>query len=213
MLAGGDTVESPSFAVVTVTLMGNCLKERVVYRSGARVGDDVWVTGQLGNAAAGLFLLQHKASPGHPEYESLILAHQKPMPPFRLGKVLAESGLAHAMIDISDGIAKDLGHICEQSGVGAILRGASIPMSSSLMKLADKIERSPLKWALHGGEDYELLFTASPADGERILSVDSNMSGKPPTKIGTIIQDKGIWLETENETKRLESGGYLHFSR
>ncbi len=213
VLAGGDTVESPSFAVVTVTLMGNCLKNRVVYRSGARVGDDVWVTGQLGNAAAGLFLLHHKASPRHPEYESLIVAHQKPMPPFRLGKVLAESGLAHAMIDISDGIAKDLGHICEQSGVGAILRGASIPMSSSLMKLADEIERSPLKWALHGGEDYELLFTASPADGERILSVDSNMSGKPPAKIGTITQDKGIWLETANETKRLESGGYLHFSR
>jgi thiamine-monophosphate kinase len=80
VLAGGDTVESPSSAVITVTLLGDCLPEHLVYRSGARVGDDVWVTGPLGNAAAGLFLLLNKKDSELSGYESLIIAHQKPIP-------------------------------------------------------------------------------------------------------------------------------------
>ncbi|MCK4728602.1 MAG: thiamine-phosphate kinase [Desulfobacterales bacterium] len=213
ILAGGDTVESPSSAVITVTLLGDCLPEHVVYRSGARVGDDVWVTGPLGNAAAGLFLLQTKEFAAPSGYEPLVRAHQKPMPPLDVGKALAESGLAHAMIDISDGIAKDLGHICEQSGVGAVLWGSSIPMSRNLLKLAAEAEKSALQWALHGGEDYELLFTASPADKEEIRSLTAKFSSTPATTIGTIIQDETVWLETERGKDRLERGGYLHFSR
>jgi len=211
VLAGGDTVESPSSAVVTITLLGDCLKERVVYRSGARVGDDVWVTGPLGNAAAGLFLLQNQALDVSPEYESLVQAHQRPMPPLELGKALAQSGLVRAMIDISDGIAKDLGHICEQSGVGSELQGSSIPMSSNLLKLAHEVKKSPLQWAFHGGEDYELLFTASSSDKEKIVLLGTRISGTPPTRIGTIIQEGGTWLKTEKGKEPLRPGGYVHF--
>lgn len=211
VLAGGDTVESPSSAVVTITLLGDCLKERVVYRSGARVGDDVWVTGPLGNAAAGLFLLQNQGLDVSPEYESLVQTHQKPMPPLKLGKALAQSGLVHAMIDISDGIAKDLGHICEQSGVGSELHGSSIPMSSNLLKLAHEVRKSPLQWAFHGGEDYELLFTASSSDKEKIVLLGTKISGTPPTRIGTIIQEGGTWLKTEKGKEPLRPGGYVHF--
>lgn len=213
VLAGGDTVESPSLVVVTITLLGDCLQEHVVYRSGARVGDDVWVTGAPGNAAGGLFSLKNKKVAASAEYELLVRAHQKPMPPLDVGKALGENGLVHAMIDISDGIAKDLGHICEQSGVGAVLQGASIPVSSNLLKLAAAAEKSPLQWALHGGEDYELLFAASPADKEKILSVTAKVSNTTATKIGKIIEEEGIWLETENGKEPLRSGGYLHFSR
>ena len=213
VLAGGDTIESPTSAVITITLLGDCLLEHVVYRSGARVGDDVWVTGPLGDAAAGLFLLQNKQAPATSRYESLVRAHQEPMPPLDAGKALAERGLAHAMIDISDGIAKDLGHICEQSGVGAVVQGSSIPMSRNLLKLAAEAEKSALQWALHGGEDYELLFTASPADKEEIRSLTAKFSSTPATTIGTIIQDETVWLETERGKDRLERGGYLHFSR
>lgn len=211
VLAGGDTVESPSSAVVTITLLGDCLKECVVYRSGARVGDDVWVTGPLGNAAAGLFLLQNQDLDVSPEYESLVQAHQRPMPPLELGKALAQSGLVRAMIDISDGIAKDLGHICEQSGVGSELQGASIPMSSNLLKLAHEVKKSPLQWAFHGGEDYELLFTASSSDKEKIVLLGTRISGTPPTRIGTIIQEGGTWLKTEKGREPLRAGGYVHF--
>jgi thiamine-monophosphate kinase len=210
-LAGGDTVESPSFAVVTITLLGHCLPEHVVYRSGARVGDDVWVTGPLGDAAAGLFLLQNTEAPLPSVYESLVRAHQKPMPRLKLGKLLADSGLAHAMIDISDGIAKDLGHTCEQSGTGAVVQAASVPMSSSLLKLAAELDKSPLGWALHGGEDYELLFAASPADRKRIESLTAKVSKTPAAHIGTIIEEDGIWLETEKGKEPLGSGGYSHF--
>jgi thiamine-monophosphate kinase len=116
------------------------------------------------------------------------------------------------MIDISDGIAKDLGHICEQSNTGALLQAASIPMSDDLLRLAADAKKSPLDWALHGGEDYELLFASSSADEEKIVSLTTKVSGSPPTKIGTMIKENGIWLEGERGTKRLRPGGYWHFS-
>jgi thiamine-monophosphate kinase len=212
VLAGGDTVESPSWVVITITLLGDCLPEHLVCRSGARVGDDVWVTGPLGEAAAGLFLLQKNQATATSGYESLVRAHQKPMPPLDVGKALGESGLPHAMIDISDGIAKDLGHICEQNGTGALLQATSIPMSDKLQRLAAEVDKSPLDWALHGGEDYELLFTASSADEEKIVSLTSKVSGTPGAKIGTIIYEDGIWVETEKGKELLMPGGYTHFS-
>lgn len=211
-LAGGDTVESPASVVITLTLLGDCPPENVVYRSGAKVGDDLWVTGPLGNAAGGLFLLRESSSSELTGYASLIHAHQRPVPRLAIGKVLGESGLVHAMIDISDGIAKDLGHICEQSHTGALLQATSIPMSDDLLRLAADAKKSPLDWALHGGEDYELLFTASSSDEEKIVSLTTKVSGSPPTKIGTIVKEDGIWLETETGRKRLQSGGYVHFS-
>jgi thiamine-monophosphate kinase len=213
VLAGGDTVESPSFSVVTVTLLGNCMKGHVVYRSGARVGDDIWLTGHVGDAAGGLFLLQEKLSPRFSEYEALILAHQRPRPPFELGKALGESGWVNAMIDISDGIAKDLGHICEESVVGATLQGSSIPVSETLMRLSSELQENPLAWALHGGEDYQLLFTAPPAREQDILSLNPEGSTGRMAKIGTIIQEGGIWLETAVGRDPLESPGFLHFSK
>jgi thiamine-monophosphate kinase len=133
------------------------------------------------------------------------------MPPLDVGKALGESGLAHAMIDISDGIAKDLGHVCEQSGVGAVLRAASIPMSNQLLKLASEAEKEALQWALYGGEDYELLFTASTADREKIESLTAKLSDKPAVKVGTIIRGNGILLAKQRAKVPLEPWGYHHF--
>jgi thiamine-monophosphate kinase len=213
VLAGGDTVESPCSTVITITLLGDCLPEHLVCRSGARVGDDVWVTGPLGNAAGGLFVLQNKEAAASSVYESLVRAHQKPMPRLALGKALGKSGLVHAMIDISDGIAKDLGHICEQSGVGAVLQEASIPMSATLVSLAAEAEKDPLQWALHGGEDYEFLFTASPVDKQLIESLTAKHSGRPAVKVGAIVQEDGILLASPTGKVPLQSGGYRHFSK
>ncbi len=212
VLAGGDTVQSPSFSVITIALLGDCAPENVVYRSGARVGDNLWVTGPLGNAAGGLFLLREGSSFEPSGYEALIQAHQRPMPRLKVGKALGQSGLVHAMIDISDGVAKDLGHICEQSNTGALLQTTSIPMTDALLRLAAHVRRRPLDWALHGGEDYELLFTASSSDEDKIVSLVTKISGAPPAKIGTMIREDGIWLETEAGRRRLRPGGYVHFS-
>ena len=210
-LAGGDIVATQTSKVVTVTLLGECPAEQVIYRSGARPGHDVWITGFLGNAAAGLFLLLSEDAPDRAAYESLVLAHQKPMPRHEMGQALGRNRLAKAMIDVSDGIAGDLGHICRESGTGAIIQVASLPLSAELRKLAAEVNKDPLDWALHGGEDYELLFTASPADEEQILSLTASVLGTPAVKVGRIIDGPGIWLETEQGKEAITSGGYTHF--
>ena len=212
VLSGGDTVECPSIVLVTITLIGECLPGSVLYRSGARAGDDVWVTGPLGNAAGGLFVLRNKKAGASFGYESLVRAHQKPTPRLDMGKALGESGLVHAMIDISDGISKDLGHICEQSGVGAVLQEASIPMSSRLIELAGDRQKA-LRWALHGGEDYELLFTTSTADKEKVESLTAKLSGRPAVKVGTVIPGNGIFLAEKKAKVPLEARGYIHFGK
>jgi thiamine-monophosphate kinase len=130
-----------------------------------------------------------------------------------MGKALAENGLVHAMIDVSDGIAKDLCHLCEESGTGAVLRAASIPLSNELKELAVEVNKSALDWSLHGGEDYELLFTASSAREEEIVSLGQMILGFSPAKIGTIVEEKGLWLETEQGKQALRSGGFSHFSQ
>jgi thiamine-monophosphate kinase len=135
------------------------------------------------------------------------------MPRLEIGKALGQSGLAHAMIDISDGVAKDLRHICDESGTGAFLQAASLPLSDELEQLASLADKDPVEWALHGGEDYELLFTSSSADRDEIVSLTTEILGKPAVKIGTIDQKDGIRLETDEGMQLLRPGGYTHFSR
>jgi len=213
VLAGGDTVESPFGAVITITLLGRGLPEHLIYRSGAKIGDDIWVTGLLGNAAAGLFVLLNRNASELAGYESLIAALQRPIPRLEIGKALGQSGLVHAMIDISDGVAKDLRHICEESGTGALLQTASLPLSGQLEKLASLVDKDPVEWAMHGGEDYELLFTATPANKDEIVSLTNKVLGNSAAKIGTIVQKGGIWFETREGKQPLRPGGYTHFSR
>ena len=154
VLAGGDTTRSPQGVIVTVTVMGRVPRGQALLRSGARSGDDVWVSGTLGAAAFGLALRQ-SGTPVPAEVRVAIERLERPQPQVGLG--LALRGVATAAIDISDGLLGDLGHIMERSAVGARVEWNRIPCSDALRGQAEADQR---RFALAGGDDYELLFTA-----------------------------------------------------
>ncbi|MFH1076312.1 MAG: thiamine-phosphate kinase [Pseudomonadota bacterium] len=211
-LVGGDTVSVGKDLVVSVTLLGTCRRGDVVLRSGARAGDDIWVTGALGDSAAGLEVLLLGGGDIN-SYSRLVARHQRPFPRFGIGNRLAERRIASAMIDISDGISKDLLLLCEASGVGGVVEEKAVPFSEQLLVFARRHSRNPLDFALHGGEDYELAFTASPQYREEIKQIALEASDGTPARIGSIIEEPGLWLERGGVKARMSAQGYFHFNK
>ncbi len=208
-LVGGDTCSSRTGLLVSVTVLGEILPLRIVTRAGARPGDRIFVTGTLGDAAAGLELLKSGAGSGEPTARKLMQKHLRPVPRVREGRMIAASGCASAMIDISDGLSSDLDHICEQSGVGAEINAEAIPVSSALNKLSKKLVLPALQYALSGGEDYELLFTVPPARVKKLRSLKL-----PVTEIGFIKSGRTVSLVDEEGRKRkLLPSGFDHFPK
>ncbi len=214
VLVGGDTCRSSQGMVISVTVLGEIEKTKMLARSGAKPGDIIFVTGTLGDSAAGLDILkngvkgQGSKSKGA-EAKRLIKKHINPSARIAEGRAIALSGCASAMIDISDGLSSDLSHICEQSGVGAEIRSDRLPISPSLMKLSGWVSMPVLFYALSGGEDYELLFTVPPGKMKRLESLNI-----PITEIGMIKRGKTILLlDGSNRKSRLKPGGYDHFRR
>jgi thiamine-monophosphate kinase len=206
VLAGGDTAQSPAGVLADIMVLGSVPRGEAVLRSGARVGDDIYVTGLLGGSAAVLDQLRAREQPSSigrargrlsPEQRR----HFCPEPRLEVGRVLRENRLASAMIDISDGLSVDLAHICEESGVGAWISEAAVPDAPN----------ATLEQALHGGDDYELLFTVPAAKSARM---PKDIAGVPVTYIGTIVKGKGVWLvDRDLKTRRpLKPGGWQHFS-
>ena len=209
-LAGGDLAESP-LVVADVVLVGAVRRGKALLRSGARPGDLLYVTGTLGGSAAGLTRLakladgDRKLQTGPPripaKLQSLLAPHLYPQPRIAQGLWLARRGVATAAIDLSDGFSTDLAHMCEESHVSAEVNAAALPVSSG----------ATLEQALHGGEDYELLFTASPE-----ALVPRRIGGVPVTRIGRILRTrKGrpqITLVTAEGTQTLAPQGWEHFS-
>ena len=211
LLVGGDTCRSDKGLIVSITLLGEATQRRIIPRSGARPGDRIFVTGTLGDAGAGLELLQKKGR-GRSRKPSadriLIDKHLRPVPRVAYGKKLGASGCASAMIDVSDGLSSDLGHICDESGVGAEIRADRIPLSKAL-RAAKTLGHPALFYALSGGEDYELLFTIPENKTERLRSLRL-----PATEIGRIIRKKGMALIDEGGARRtLTASGYEHFGK
>ncbi|HWY55942.1 MAG TPA: thiamine-phosphate kinase [Terriglobales bacterium] len=198
-LAGGDTAQSPDGVLADIVVVGSVPKGKAICRSGARAGDRLYVTGALGGAAATLKMLfsGRKLRPAD------FPRHFHPTARIEVGRFLLEKGLASAMIDLSDGLSTDLSHICEESGVGAEIHGPAIPRAS-IGKPSREVD---LKFALHGGDDYELLFTARP--GKR---VPPQVAGVPITQIGHITRDKHIiLLNEEGAGSELRPKGWEHF--
>ena len=215
ILIGGDTVESGRPAVFSVTVIGAAVKGRVLYRSGASPGDSIWVSGPLGEAAAGLEFCRRGIRTA--KWQRLIEAHLDPSPLVQLGQILAGSGLVHAMIDLSDGLATDLAHLGAASGAGAEIDAARLPLSELLVEAAAFLEMPPLDWALKGGEDYQLLFTAPAAHDEALPRLVSERLARPIFRLGRITDDRGVFLCRQQGTdpaERLDISfqGYEHFA-
>ncbi len=211
LLIGGDTVASGHEVMVSVTVGGEAAHGEVLYRSGARAGDEVWVSGELGEAAAGLELCRQGLAAKNPGWQQLIRAHLDPEPETDLGPGLAASGRVHAMMDLSDGLATDLAHLCAASGVGAELAAEALPLSAPLRDAARHLGADPLAWALKGGEDYRLLFTAPP-DARPALAAIAARCGRPLACVGRIVAATGVILCTGRARQDISYQGYDHFA-
>ena len=194
-LAGGDTAQSPNGILADIVVLGSVPAGKAVLRSGAKPGDLIYVTGSLGSSVATLNELCQGEKPDPRSH----LKHFYPEPRLPIGQFLREKNLPSAMIDISDGLSTDLQHICDESGVGAVVHGDLVPLGSSAVGLA---------LGLHGGEEYELLFTTRP--GRRI---PKQIAGVPITRIGEIIPGHQMKLATPDGRKHvLKPGGWEHFA-
>ncbi len=204
-LAGGDTAESPSGILADIVVVGTVPKGKAVLRSGARPGDRIYVSGALGGSAAALQQMRKNRKRRRKLNPQDYPQHFFPEPRIALGRILREKGLASAMIDTSDGLSTDLSHICEESGVGAEVQAEVIPRAS-VGRPAREVD---LQFALHGGEDYELLFTAP-----RSKRIPSRIAGVPITTIGHITRLKKIFLKNESGAGvELKPQGWEHFRK
>jgi thiamine-monophosphate kinase len=198
-LAGGDTAQSPTEILADVVVLGSVPRGRAILRSGARPGDLIYVTGELGGGADAL----HRLFAGKRVTPENYPRHFHPIPRIAIGCFLREHRLATAMIDLSDGLSTDLGHICDESRVGAEVLADSIPRA----RVGRPVEAVDLKDALHGGDDYELLFTASSRK-----HVPPRIAGVPVRLIGRISRGKKILLVEEGgKCSPLRPEGWEHF--
>ncbi|HET9306434.1 MAG TPA: thiamine-phosphate kinase, partial [Candidatus Sulfotelmatobacter sp.] len=199
-LAGGDTAESPNGILADIVVVGTIPKGKAILRSTARVGDRIFVSGELGGSAAAVVRMVSSKKKLNPrDYRR----HFYPEPRLELGRILREKRLASAMIDTSDGLSTDLAHICEESGVGAELDATLIPRA----RVGKPACETDLDLALHGGEDYELLFTVPP--GKRL---PRQIVGVAITQIGQITRGHRIFVVNPNRVAyELHPRGWEHF--
>ena len=256
-LTGGDISESPQIVIDSI-VVGEVHTGRAVLRSTAKPGDQIFVTGSLGGAAAGLKLIELGArfdersevrgqrseeprgsslsvsegvseppasadgslseprvvatgSSDEDAIQSLLLRQLSPQPRVGWGIILGEEHLATSMIDISDGLSSDLHHLCEESKVGATIDAASLPLDDNVVHLCGRRALDPLALALHGGEDFELLFTVSP---ETLFHLPKRVDGITISRIGVITDAAGIiQVREHNHTWQLQPQGFTHFTR
>jgi thiamine-monophosphate kinase len=215
-LAGGDTAQSTDGIQADIVVIGSLPKATAILRSGAKAGDQIYVTGNLGASAATLQKLRQLKRAGSKPVPEELLQHLRPMPRVAIGQWLRQRGVASAMIDVSDGLSTDLDHLCEESHVGAEIEESAIPRGP----IGRPEEPVALEFALHGGDDYELLFTSA-------ARIPPTVSGVKVTRIGRITKSMGMHLvgretgsgkadigkASKGKTQKLNPGGWEHFTK
>jgi thiamine-monophosphate kinase len=214
-LIGGDVSRTPGKVLIDSIVIGEVARGHAVMRSGARPGDHIFVTGDLGASALGLRLLERNIHPGtalredRRAVERAIRRHRRPEPRTPWGRMLGEEDLATAMIDISDGLSSDLAHLCHESRVGAEIVAGRIPIDPIIANLCEELSIDPLEAALGGGEDFELLFTIDPRDLPRL---PKRLGGVPATYIGDVRDEPdGIAIRQGRSFRPLKARGFMHF--
>ncbi len=202
-LLGGDTVATPGPLVLSVTALGRVAPGTALRRDGAGIGEDVWVSGTLGDAALGLEVLRGAFSPDETAAAALVQRYRVPQPRTALGRALR--GLATACQDVSDGLVQDLGHIARQSGIAVTVEAPAVPLSDAAADGPDALRR-----ALTGGDDYELAFTA-PVDRRRRIEGAAREAGVAVARIGRTSPGSGVVvLDAAGRPVEVASGGWAH---
>ena len=212
-VVGGNTSRGATLAI-DVTLVGESTRARLLRRDGARPGDRVAVTGRLGAAAAGLHLRLHPgAALDEPLRREALDAFETPAPRLPEARVLVEAGGVSAAIDVSDGLAADLGHLCDRSGVGVRLDADAIPIHGAAEHLAREKGCSALDWVVGAGEDYELLFTAPAERADELVAQIVERTGTPATIIGEIVADPSsrTIVSAAGASRAVGEAGWRHF--
>lgn len=216
VVVGGDTSASPDGWIVNVTLLGEVVGAPRL-RSGARPGDLIAVTGTLGESAAGLALLEAATDPGSLDSsirEAVRRAHLRPVARVAEGRWLGASPAVSAMIDLSDGLATDLGHLASESRVGARVHLDRLPISPAVRSVAAALGRDPIELAVTGGEDYELLLAADPAAIQGLAEGLRAATGTPLTVIGEVVAAAdGVWFVNARGEPQKLGEGFEHFAR
>lgn len=203
-LAGGDTVSTPGPLTLSLTAFGRVPAGRAILRSGAHAGDEVWVSGTIGDAALGLLSATGRIAPS-PALEERF---RRPLPRAELGPRLI--GIATAGMDVSDGLVQDLGHICRASGVAAAVEAERVPLSEPA-RAAVAADHRLLATVLTGGDDYELLFTVPPGQGSALGEISTDV-GIPLVRIGTLEAGEGVAVtDGSGRPLPIERGGWTHF--
>ncbi len=209
-LVGGDTCASPTGILISVGVGGEVPGGTAITRAGACPGDQLFVTGSMGDSAAGLSILSGAQPGGDDDATKLVARHTRPTPRLSTGARLRELS-THAMIDISDGLLADLGHIAQASAVGIQVNAEAVPVSVPLSGMCKKWGVSPLKFALGGGEDYELAF-AIPANQATSVAELADAEGLSVTCIGQVVEGAGVTLLKDGKQVTPPVPGYEHFS-
>jgi thiamine-monophosphate kinase len=201
---GGNVTRTPGPLTIDVTAIGSVRPRRALTRTGARPGDDVYVTGSLGGAAIGLRTLERgTAGPGTDRY-------LRPHPRVRAGMILGRTRAASSCMDLSDGLADGVRQIADASGVGISIDSAAIPLGEGVADWHAREGGDPIDTALSGGDDYELLFTVRPAQRGRFRGARRQFSDLPVTKIGVVTKARDVHIR-DGERVRPLPPGYEHF--
>lgn len=213
-IVGGDTTQSPERIYLSLTVTGQVEKNNLTLRSGAQIGDGIYVTGKLGGALAGLKLLKTGDSDLQARFSRAIARHLIPHPRVSEARYLVENLSIHAMIDVSDGLASEINHICRLSHVGAIVYEKQIPIEPEIRSTAEFFHDRAVDYALYGGEDFELLFTAPEETDRQLrekfrteLCTDCTKIGQITERAEEVILENAVGAQTS-----LDGKGYDHFS-
>ena len=211
-LVGGNITRSPGPLVVDVTAVGHVRPRRVLTRQGARPGDELYVSGAPGLAAAGLALLQDGAARASltADERACLERHERPEPRLRLGRLVGRVSAATAAMDVSDGVADAAAELAGAAGIGVVIDAAALPRHPGVEAVADRRGSSALEFILAGGEDYELAFVVPPRRRSRFLAAVRRAGDLAVTRIGTFEATPGAWLVDAGVRTPLP-GGFRHF--